>query len=177
MYSQDIRIPKERVAVLIGVCGMTKRRIQKKTNTQISVSKEGDILIEGEDSVAVFITSTIIKAVGRGFNPEIALSLIDERIACEIVDISPFCKKNPHHLKRIRARAIGTNGKARQMLESLTRTKISVYGKTVSIIGEVADVMVAKQAVEKLLQGAPHGNVYHFIERQHDVTTDRLHES
>ncbi len=27
--------------------------------------------------------------------------------------------------------------------------------------------MLAKGAVEKLLQGAPHNNVYHFIEKQH----------
>ena len=52
------------------------------------------------------------------------------------------------------------------MLESLTDSHISIYGKTVAIIGGVTDVIVAKQAIEKLLKGSPHGNVYRFISLQ-----------
>ena len=50
--------------------------------------------------------------------------------------------------------------------ETLTETFISVYGKTVAIIGKTENIDLSKRAIEKLLGGAPHGNVYQFIEMQ-----------
>ncbi len=44
---------------------------------------------------------------------------------------------------------------------------ISVYGKTVAIIGNPIQVEVAKTAVEKLARGgSPHGVVYRYLERR-----------
>ncbi len=80
--------------------------------------------------------------------------------------MSAFSRKSEKNLIRIRARLIGKEGKARMMLETLTNTHISIHGKTAAIIGEVYDVLLAKHAVERLLQGAPHGNVYKYIESQ-----------
>lgn len=45
----------------------------------------------------------------------------------------------------------------------ITETNIVVYGKTVSIIGEVENVGICKAGIEKLLKGAPHSNVYKYI--------------
>ena len=69
---QELSIPKLRIAVLIGTKGVTKKKIEKVTKTQISISKEGDVLIEG-DSLDCFFAEKVVKAVGRGFNPEVAL--------------------------------------------------------------------------------------------------------
>ena len=79
MYSEEIKISKDRMPILIGKRGSTKRQIETRTRTKIRIdSKEGDILIEGEDSINVFIASLIIKAIARGFNPDIALLLKNE---------------------------------------------------------------------------------------------------
>ena len=43
MYEEELKIPKDRVAVLIGKKGETKRAIQSRTKTKIRVSKEGDV--------------------------------------------------------------------------------------------------------------------------------------
>ena len=51
-------------------------------------------------------------------------------------------------------------------MESLTNTKISIYGKTVGIIGEATNVLLVVHAVERLLKGAKHGNIYAWIEKQ-----------
>lgn len=166
MFSVELKIPKERVAVLIGKRGVTKRGIQTKTHTIIEVSKEGDVLITSDDSVSVYNASPIVKAIGRGFNPEIALTLLNEDYRLEIINIQDFTKKSKKKFIRIKARLIGTKGKARRVLERLTMTDISVYGKTVCIIGKTEDVLLAKVAIEKLLKGSPHGNVYKFIELQ-----------
>ena len=59
------------------------------------------------------------------------------------------------------------------MIESLTETYISVYGKTIALIGGVEAVAMSRQAVEMLLEGAPHGNVYKWLEDKRRETIRR----
>jgi ribosomal RNA assembly protein len=160
---QELSIPKLRIAVLIGTKGVTKKKIEKVTKTQISISKEGDVIIEG-DSLDCFVAEKVVKAVGRGFNPEVALQLVNEDFVLEVINILDFTGKSEKKFTRIKARLIGTKGKAKQVMENLTNTNIVIYGKTVSIIGKFEDIQIAKEAVEYLLEGAPHGNVYNFVE-------------
>jgi ribosomal RNA assembly protein len=69
-------------------------------------------------------------------------------------------------LKRVTSRLIGTRGKARRNLERLTQTHISVFGKTVSIIGKYEDAERAGHAIEKLIDGFSHRSVYEFLEKR-----------
>ncbi len=165
MFTQELKIPQERVAILIGKKGQTKRLLARKTKTKIEVTKEGIVLISSEENINCFDALPLITAVGRGFNPEVALMLLDERFSFELIQIKDFAK-NDSDLIRLRSRTIGTNGKARLMLEKLTGVFISVYGKTVALIGKIEDNDLARRAIEKLLKGAPHGNVYKYIEIQ-----------
>ncbi|MBI4159220.1 RNA-processing protein [Candidatus Woesearchaeota archaeon] len=166
MLQEGLKIPKKRIAVLIGEKGKTKKKIERATSTRIIVnSEEGDVIIESEESLNIFNAKPIIQSIGRGFNPSIALRLAEEENMLEIIDITNFSKKSKRDLIRLKARLIGTNGKARKMIEMLTHTEISVYGKTVSIIGEQENTYLAKRAIQNLLQGSKHGNVYGFIER------------
>jgi ribosomal RNA assembly protein len=41
-----------------------------------------------------------------------------------------------------------------------------VYGKTVAIIGDVAQVDLAREAVAMLVRGSMHRTVYRFLERK-----------
>lgn len=166
MFQAELHIPKERVAVLIGKKGATRKSIEKLTKTRIVVAKEGDVAIEGEDNLNVFLTTAIIKAIGRGFNPEIAKTLWSEDKYFEIVPIKQKAHDSEKKLLRIRSRIIGSEGLARKNIEMMTNTSISVYGKTIAIIGSHEDVLLAKQAVEKLIYGSKHGNVYKYIEKQ-----------
>ena len=162
-----VKIPKERIAVLIGEKGRTKRQVEKETQTKLNIdSKEGTVTIDGEDSYKVYLTVHIIKAIARGFNPDRALNLLNEGYGFEIIVITDVVGKSKNTVQRQKARLIGTKGKARTTLETLTDTEIVVYGKTVCIIGETLNVILAKQAIERLLQGAKHGNVYVWIEKQ-----------
>lgn len=164
---EELKVPKERIAILVGKNGETKRKISKLTKTKLKIdSREGDVIIEGEDSIACYNTKKIIKAIGRGFNPDIALTLLDENNMFELIDIQEYCGKSKNGLRRIKARLIGTKGKARKLIENLTDTDICIYGKTVGVIGYQENVLLAKQAIKNLLQGSRHGNVYAFIENQ-----------
>src|SRR3989344_6997662 len=102
----DIKIPKERVGVLVGKNGEVKRLIEKKTETKLIIDKEGDIVINGE-GVNVYNANIIIKSIGRGFNPSIALNLLKDDINMEIINIKDFSGKSRKKLERIRARIIG----------------------------------------------------------------------
>jgi len=167
MFSYEIKIPKDRVAVLIGKKGEIKRRIERSTKTKLTIdSKEGNVTINGEDSFSAYNTQIIIKAIGRGFNPDIALLLKRDAYALEIIDITEIVGKSKKKMHRVKARLIGTEGKAWKTIERLTGCFLSVYGKTVGIVGSPEGVALARQAVEDLLGGSPHGNVYKYLQEQ-----------
>lgn len=165
MFQSELHIPKERVAVLIGKRGSTRREIEQLTSTRISVTKEGDVSIGSDDNLNVYVTTSIVKAIGRGFSPEIAETLWSEEQYLEIVTIGNISRGSQKNLTRVRSRLIGSGGMARKNLEQMTNTHISVYGKTVAIIGCHEDVLLAKQAISKLICGSKHGNVYKYVER------------
>lgn len=165
-FSYDLKIAKDRLAALIGVKGKTKREIEELTNTSIEVdSKEGDIIVSGDDSLGLFTAREIIKAIGRGFNPDIAKLLIKPDYIFEVIDIHDFAKSKNSAL-RLKGRVIGKEGKARSMIEGLTDTHISVYGKTISVIGETEKASIAKRAIESLLKGSVHASVYQWLEKK-----------
>ena len=166
-YADELKISKERIPVLIGKKGTVKRRIEKKTQTKIKVnSQEGDVLIVGQDSLGVYEARHVVQAVGRGFNPDVAVRILHESMRFELLNIQDYTGKSKKKMVRLKSRVIGLKGRAWKMLEQMTGTTISVYGKTVGIIGKVEDVLIARQAVESLLNGAPHGNVYKWIQKQ-----------
>ena len=43
---------------------------------------------------------------------------------------------------------------------------ISVYGKTVSLIGDMERIQIAKEAVQMILDGVRHKSVYAFLEKK-----------
>ncbi|MDP3640415.1 MAG: KH domain-containing protein [Nanoarchaeota archaeon] len=165
-FSYELKIPQERVAVLIGEKGATKRELEKATHTKLQISPEGDVVLTGKDGLLLYTAQDMIRAVGRGFNPKVALLLLKTDYALELIDMKDIAGKSKNTLERIKGRIIGTQGRARQGIEHLTDTHISIYGKTVAIIGETADVAVARQALAMLLQGSMHKTVYHFLEKK-----------
>ena len=133
-YSYELKIPKERVAVLIGKNGEVKKQLEADTATRIKVdSEEGDVFVSGEDAIQLFSVREIIRAIGRGFNPEIAVLLLKQDYLFEIIDIEEFAGTKKQ-LLRLKGRVIGTEGKSRRIIEELTETYISVYGKTIRLV-------------------------------------------
>ena len=48
----------------------------------------------------------------------------------------------------------------------MTATEISVYGKTVGIIGTVEQVKIAREAIEMIIKGVSHESVFSFLEKK-----------
>lgn len=164
--SYELMIPQERIAVLIGKEGETKKLIEEQTHCKLNVSAEGEVTITGEDGLALYTCKEVVKAVARGFNPKIALILTKPDYTLEIIDIKDIAGKSKNDVQRLKGRVIGKSGKSREELERLTDTYISIYGKTIGIIGEVDQVVIARQGIAKLLEGAMHSTVYRFLEKK-----------
>ncbi len=165
-YFMDVRVPKERIAVIIGTKGQTKKEIEEETKCKISVNSEtGVIGIRGYDAFKVYQAKDVITAIARGFSPEKALLLLKPDYALEIINLKEMVRSK-NQIKRIKGRIIGEKGKSRRTIENLTDTFISVYGKTVSIIGCFESIGFARQAIMMLINGSPHSRVYSWLEKK-----------
>ena len=168
---RSVRIPADRVGVLIGKNGETKKILQRISGVKLDVNAEdGEITIHDEahleDPVMALKVMDVVRAVGRGFNPEKAMRLFDDDEYLEIIDIKDFSGGRSEQLTRIRGRLIGKNGKTRRIIEELTGCDMIIYGSTVGLIGNTVSLPVAKHAIELLLNGSEHATVYHYLESQ-----------
>lgn len=165
-FAYELKIPKERVAVLIGKNGSVKKQIESSTASMLHIdSEEGEVKLIGTDAMGLYTAREIVRAVGRGFNPEIALLLLKQDFGLEQVNINGYAD-TPNDMKRLKGRVIGEDGKSRRLIEELTGCNISVYGKTVSMVGNLEWLPSARRAIEALLSGSPHSSVYHWLEKR-----------
>ncbi len=166
-----VRIPEDRIGVLIGPGGQTKREISQATATEIAIDAEdGEVRLfapdEG-DPLGVLKARDIVLAIGRGFSPPRARRLLKDDTYLGVIDIKEATgKKEKDALWRIRSRIIGSRGKARSRIEELSGASMSVYGSTVALIGEERQLERATHAVELLLHGSEHSTVFHLLARQ-----------
>ncbi len=165
MFAYSIKVPKERVAVIIGQQGAVKRALQEHADLRLHIdSREGVVTLEGEDSIKLYAAQQVIKAIARGFNPDIAQLLLRQDYVLEQLKLTDYANTR-EAMQRLKGRVIGMKGKSRERIESLTECFVSVYGKTVCIIGPSDWANVAKRAVERLLEGQMHATVWKFLER------------
>lgn len=169
--TEYLKIPRERVGVVIGKGGASKDEIEKLTRTEIEVDSEsGSVSIkpteETEDPLSVWKARYMVKAIGRGFNPEVALKLISDDIMLDIINLPDYVGKSKKAILRQKGRIIGKEGRTRDIITEMTGVYLSVYGKTVALIGEFERVHVAREAVDMILNGARHKSVYAFLEKK-----------
>jgi len=165
--SDFLMIPLDRIGAVIGKKGTTKRDIEKKTETKLDIdSKEGEIeVIQNGSPLKYLKAMAIIKGIGRGFSPEKAFELLDDDKRLELIDIREIIGRNRSALKAKKGRVIGSKGKAREEIERETGAKISVYGKTIGIIGNEEQIEKARKAIQMLLGGASHEMAYDYLKK------------
>ena len=164
-------IPRERIGVLVGPKGSVKSAIEQKLFVDLTIDSDSgsvDIRVKPEspDPSSALRAKDVVLAIGRGFSPPRAFSLFNEDYSFEIVDLHDYFGKNEAEIRRVDGRIIGREGKTRRNLEELTGTLISVSGHTVSIIGTFESVSMAKDGLEKLIEGRQHGTVYKFLRKK-----------
>ena len=144
-----LRVPADRVGALIGTKGETKQLIENATNTHLDIdSEECTVAIypneNMEDPLGVWKANHIVKAIARGFNPRVALKLNKDDTYLEIIKLPLYVGKSKKAMARYKGRIIGKDGKTREIIVDMAEVDMAIYGKTVSLIGELQNVMVVK---------------------------------
>lgn len=176
-----VRIPKERVGVLVGPDGRVKQYIEERATVKLEVdSEQGDVNIKldekANDPSMLFRARDIITAIGRGFAPERAFRLIrDEDAIFDVIDLRETFGRSESDIKRVKGRIIGMEGKTRELIEELSGADLVVYGHTIGIIGTFEQANIARTAVKMLIDGCQHHSVYKYLaKKRHELKKQRL---
>ena len=136
--------------------------IENKIKIKISFQKN-QITIKGSE-LNEYLVEQIVRAVDFGFNAEDALLLKNEDFVLEFIGVKEHTPRK--NLKEVRARLIGTGGKARKTIENLTGAVIVIHNNKVGVIVDSEHLDSIVQAIISLIQGAKHGNVFAYLEKQ-----------
>ena len=167
-----VRIPKERVGVLIGPEGKVKRDIEERLQVKLEIESEAggvEIVLDEKatDPSVILRAKDAVTAIGRGFAPDQAFRLIrNDETVFDFIDLRIIFDRSESDMRRIKSRLIGMNGKTRRTIEELTEADVVVYGHTVGIIGTFEQVDVARNAVQMIIQGCEHHTVYNFLQKK-----------
>ena len=166
-----VRIPKERVAILIGPEGKVKQYVEEKLQVKLDVDNEGSVTItlseNASDPSLLLKAKDVVTAIGRGFSPEVAFRLIrNEDDIFDLIDLRVIFGRSESDIKRIKGRIIGAEGKTRRLIEELTEADVVVYGHTVGIIGSFEESDAARNAVQMIIEGCEHHTVYNYLQKK-----------
>lgn len=176
----QLRVPKDRLAVLIGREGETKKSIESIGEVKLLIhSDSGDVtVVKKGDALKANITANVVQAIARGFSPLNATLLYEENFQFIVISLREFAKAGSRRIDQIKSRVIGSGGKTRKLIEELTSTHISVYGDTVSILGDYVSVEFAKEALNMLINGSKQRTVYTYLERNaREIRLKKIEES
>ena len=167
-----VRIPKERIGVLIGSQGKVKQKIEEQFNVELQIESESGgveiILTErANDPSLLFKAKDTVMAIGRGFSPERAFRLLrSEDTIFDFIDLRGIFGRSESDIRRVKSRVIGANGKTRRLIEELTNANVVVYGHTIGFIGNFEQVDVARNSVQMLINGSQHNTVYRYLRKK-----------
>jgi ribosomal RNA assembly protein len=166
-----VRIPKERVAILIGPEGKVKQYVEEKLQVKLDIDNEGSITItlseNASDPSMLLKAKDVVTAIGRGFSPEVAFRLIrNEDDIFDLIDLRVIFGRSESDIKRIKGRIIGAEGKTRRLIEELTEADVVVYGHTIGIIGSFEESDAARNAVQMIIEGCEHHTVYNYLQKK-----------
>jgi len=181
-FQQIVKVPRDRIGVIIGKNGKVKGEIQDKCNVLIEIdSKTGDAIVSSQSEsmstrMEPFKAVEVITAISKGFSPRRAYRLIDgEEDTLQLIDLRDYAGKSSNSMERIKGRIIGEQGKSRRTIEDLTGAYISVYGHSVGLIGKSDQIKIASDAVTMLSKGKSHKSVYSMLqEARRKAKMDRM---
>ena len=166
-----VKIPKERVGILIGPDGKVKKYIEEKLEVKLEIDTEGSVTLalseKAKDPSLLLKAKDVVTAIGRGFPPETAFRLIrNEDDIFHLIDLRVIFGRSESDIKRIKGRIIGAEGKTRKLIEELTEADVVVYGHTVGIIGSFEEADAARNAVQMIVEGCEHHTVYNYLQKK-----------
>ena len=136
--------------------------IENKVKVRIGFRRDS-ISIKGSE-LNEYLVEKVVQAIDFGFMVDDALLLMNDDFVLEFIEVKEHTRRK--NLKEVRARMIGTGGKARKTIENLTGSEIVIQGNTVGVIVDSDHLDAVVQGIENLIRGAKHGNVFAYLEKQ-----------
>src|SRR3989338_6684150 len=133
-----IKIHHERISILIGEKGKTKKEIEKVCEVTLHVEEDGEVEIDG-DTAHTYFAKDVVKAIGRGFSVREALKITSDNFAFYLIDLDNYTKSEKD-ITRINGRVIGEKGKMKKEIESATESYLSVYVDTIEVICKISNI-------------------------------------
>ncbi|RLG14991.1 MAG: hypothetical protein DRN66_00515 [Candidatus Nanohalarchaeota archaeon] len=163
IINEVIRISPLRVGALIGKGGSFKRQMEEQLDAKLVIDgKDGTVMCFMNDYDAYRKLTDIVMAISRGFSSDVASVLLKNDFIFHQIKLG----KNKTQNVRQKARIIGTDGKTKKNMELITSTKISIYGKSISIVGRGNDVILCHRAIRDILNGAKQNVVLSVLKRK-----------
>eukprot|EP00339_Tiarina_fusa_P010305 CAMPEP_0117028184 /NCGR_PEP_ID=MMETSP0472-20121206/20513_1 /TAXON_ID=693140 ORGANISM="Tiarina fusus, Strain LIS" /NCGR_SAMPLE_ID=MMETSP0472 /ASSEMBLY_ACC=CAM_ASM_000603 /LENGTH=244 /DNA_ID=CAMNT_0004735597 /DNA_START=41 /DNA_END=775 /DNA_ORIENTATION=+ len=128
------------------------RSIEMKTSPH---TLDSGALQKGADFASAFM-------LGFEVQDAVALLRLDD-LYLESFQVTDVKMLKGDHLSRAIGRIAGQDGKTRFAIENATRTRIVVADQRIHMLGSVANIRVARNAICDLIMGAPPGKVYNTM--------------
>ena len=138
-----------------------KKRLESKLNIKIS-NRGKEVQINGKPEEE-YIAEKVIDALNFGFSFSVAISIKEESLEFEILNIKDHTTRKD--LKRVRARIIGKGGKTLKTLNQLTKCNFELKDNFVGIIGLPELIKNAQESVISIIKGSKQSNVYSHLEK------------
>jgi ribosomal RNA assembly protein len=162
-------------ALLVSSKGMERikkeiKRLERILKVKISI--EGNyVSVEGE-AIDEYHAEEVMKAMSAGFDSKTSLFLLNDDIMMEEIKIKDYTRHT--RLKQVKARVIGSGGRALKTISSLSECYLKLMDNAIFAIGRTEDVKNLRNAMIALIKGSNHSNVYSRLEHKPDFNEEEL---
>ncbi len=138
-----------------------KKRLEKDLNIKIT-NRGKEVRISGKPEEE-YVAQKVIDAINFGFSISTAISIKQENLDFEIINIKDHTTRKD--LNRVRARLIGKGGKTLKTLCNLTNCNFEIKDNKMGVIGSPEFLENAQEALASLIKGSKQSNVYAHLEK------------
>ncbi|HIG51974.1 TPA: hypothetical protein EYQ19_00925 [Candidatus Pacearchaeota archaeon] len=138
-----------------------RKFLEEKLKIKIKINGR-DVSFNGE-AINEFETSMILEAINLGFSARKAIQIMDEEILFRKINIKDFTKRK--NLEIIRARLIGTRGRTKKTIESISGCNIIINENEVGLICHSEKMEYAITAISNIIKGSKVTNTYKYLEK------------
>ena len=145
---------------------------------KIKFHREGKLIkIYLDDFYGLYKMEKVIEGIKANFSIEVCEKIFREEYDILEFDLKKVFDKKTNHLRRVKGRLIGEDGKAIQELEKRTGAKISITDRYLYIAGDSVSIQSAYYALNKLVGGTSHSRAFEIATEMRELFKNKEKEA